>query len=120
MKKFIITMDTTGELDIRLSNCVELHSELMPSRKSYTASLFSRREPQPEVNCLGGGHFHIDGKDLYLYGISEDYGRASMQNCQDALKNQLSSWSDFNYYYSDVEECPLDLDEVKRGNITKL
>lgn len=96
MKKFVIVKDRDGELSIQLSNCVECHFELVSK----------------DVKCVGGGHFHIDGENIYLYGTSIDYNRASMADCRDALKNTLSSWIDHNFYYSEVEQCPVSLDVV--------
>lgn len=56
--------------------------------------------------------FHIDNNDIYLYGTSIDYGRASMKNCKEALANTLSSWMNHRFYYSEEEHCPLSLDAV--------
>ena len=96
MRKFVIVKDNNDELSIRLSNCVECHFELLSK----------------DIKCVGGGHFHIDGENIYLYGTSVDYGRASMADCKNALDNTLSSWSRFNYYYSEVTQCPVSLDTI--------
>lgn len=96
MKKFVIVKDNNDELSIRLSNCVECHFELVSE----------------DIKCVGGGHFHIDGNNIYLYGTSIDYGRPSMKDCKEALVNTLSSWMNHKFYYSEEENCPLSLDAV--------
>jgi hypothetical protein len=104
MRKFVIVKDSQGELTIRLSNCVECHFELVS--KGYT--------------CVGGGHFHLEDNNIYLYGTSIDYDTPSLEAIKTALENTLSSWSHFDYYYSDVLQCPVQLEFIKNSNLIKL
>lgn len=106
MKKFVIVKDKDGELSIRLSNCVECHFELVSK----------------DTKCIGGGHFHIDRQknSVYLYGHSIDYGKATIEDCAKALEDTLSSWTEFDFYFSTIDTCPVSLDIILANELTKI
>jgi len=82
MNKFVIEND-----QFKISRCVEYHREMVRDNQKVQ----------------GGGLFVIEGEDLYLYGSSDEFGTASLEDVKRTLPDYGSWASHFNFYYSDCK-----------------